>query len=129
MIGDSLRGTLGILTDMYDHPDKLLQLIDHVTTFAIEDQIKGAIASGRPYVWFWLHKGVDEFMSNEMYSKFYWPSLQKYIIALVDAGLIPIIYCEGKYNSRLKFLKDVPKGKVVYDFETVEKYGYYKSNR
>jgi hypothetical protein len=120
MIGDSLRGTIGILIDMYDSPDKLLKLIDHVTTYAIEDQIKGATASGRPYVWFWLHKGVDEFMSDEMYAKFYWPSLQRYIIALVDAGLIPVIYCEGRYKTRLKYLKDVPKGKVVYDFETID---------
>jgi len=123
MIGDSLRGTKGILTDIYDNPDKLLELIDHVTTYAIEDQIKGAIASGRPYVWFWLHKGVDEFMSDEMYAKFYWPSLQKYIVALADAGLTPIVYCEGRYNTRIKYLKEVPKGKVVYDFETVDMLG------
>ena len=120
MIGDSLRGTNGILTDMYDNPDKLLRLIDHVAQYAIEDQIKGALASGRPYVWFWLHKGVDEFMSDEMYGKFYWPTLRKYIVALVDAGLTPIVYCEGKYNTRYKYLKDVPPGKVVYDFETVD---------
>lgn len=120
MIGDSLRGTRGILLDMYDNPDKLLKLIDNVTRYAIEDQIKGATASGCPYVWFWLHKGVDEFMSDEKYARFYWPSLQKYIIALVEAGLVPVIYCEGKYNTRLKYLKDVPKGKVIYDFETMD---------
>lgn len=120
MIGDSLRGTVGILQDMYDQPEKLLKLIDHVTQYAIEDQIKGAKASGRPYVWFWLHKGVDEFMSDEMYAKFYWPSLQRYIVALVEAGLTPVVYCEGKYNTRFKYLRDVPKGKVVYDFETVD---------
>lgn len=120
MIGDSLRGTTGILTDMYDNPDKLLRLIDHIKQYAIEDQIKGALASGRPYVWFWLHKGVDEFMSDEMYAKFYWPSLQKYIVALVEAGLTPVVYCEGNYKTRLKYLMDVPRGKVIYDFEGMD---------
>jgi len=120
MIGDSMRGTIGMMTDLYDRPEKILAMIDKITDFAIEDQIKGAQASGRPYVWFWLHKGVDEFMSDEMYAKFYWPSLQRYILALVDAGLTPIIYCEGRYNSRFKYLKDVPKGKVIYDFEYID---------
>lgn len=120
MIGDSMRGTVNILTDIYDQPEKLLALIDKVTKFAIEDQIKGAKQSGSPYVWFWLHKGVDEFMSDEMYRRFYWPSLQKYIIGLVEAGLTPVVYCEGNYNTRLEYLKDVPKGKVVYDFEGID---------
>ena len=31
--------------------------------------------------------------------------------------MTPYIYTEGKYDSRLEFLKDVPKGKVVYHFE------------
>nr|MDD6336310.1 uroporphyrinogen decarboxylase family protein [bacterium] len=120
MIGDSLRGTEGILCDLYDQPDKVLKLIDHVTEYAIQDQIAGATASGIPYVWFWLHKGVDEFMSDEMYAKFYWPSLQRYIVALCDAGLVPVIYAEGRNTTRLKYFKDVPKGKVIYDFETMD---------
>ena len=32
----------------------------------------------------------------------------------------PYIYTEGPYNTRLKFLTDVPKGKVFYHFENVD---------
>ena len=71
-------------------------------------------------MWFWLHKGVDEFMSDEQYARFYWPSLRRYMLALIDAGLTPVIYCEGRYSSRLRHLRDVPRGKVVYDFETID---------
>lgn len=120
MIGDSLRGTTGILTDLYDQPEKVLRLVESVTDYAIADQIAGATASGRPYVWFWLHKGVDSFMSDEMYAKYYWPTLRRYIIALTEAGLVPVIYAEGKYDTRVKYLKDLPKGKVIVDFETVD---------
>jgi len=120
MIGDSMRGTTGILMDMYDQPENVKRLVEHVTDFAIADQIAGAKASGVPYVWFWLHKGVDSFMSDEMYREFYWPTLQRYIVELCDAGLTPVVYCEGAYNTRLDYLKDVPKGKVIYDFETID---------
>lgn len=120
MLGDSLRGTTGILTDLYDQPDNVLKLVDLITDYAIDDMIKGTEGSESPYIWFWLHKGVDSFMSDEMYKKFYWPSLQRYIIALTEKNLIPVIYCEGQYDTRLKYLKDVPKGKVIYDFETID---------
>ena len=120
MLGDSLRGTSGILTDLYDQPDNVLQLVEKITDYAIEDTIKGAENAESPYVWFWLHKGVDSFMSDEMYKKFYWPTLQRYIVALTENNLVPVVYCEGEYNTRFDYLKDVPKGKVIYDFEWID---------
>ena len=116
-IGDNMRGTVDIMTDLYDHPDELLELIDIVTDFAIKDTIEGAKGKAVPYVWFWLHKGIDSFMSDAQFAKFYWPSLLKYITALTEAGLTPLLYVEGAYNSRLDFLRDVPKKKVIFDFE------------
>ena len=86
----------------------------------MESAVIPGVASGRQYVWIWLHKGVDTFMSNEQYRKFYWPTLQKLIIGIIEAGLTPVVYCEGSYNTRLEILRDVPKGKVVYNFETVD---------
>ena len=120
MLGDSLRGTEGILTDLYDQPENVLALVEKITDYAIEDTIKGAENAESPYIWFWLHKGVDSFMSDEMYKKFYWPTLQRYIVALTENNLVPVVYCEGAYNTRFDYLKDVPKGKVIYDFEEID---------
>ncbi|MDR1798098.1 MAG: hypothetical protein LBR44_11830 [Clostridiales Family XIII bacterium] len=117
MIGDSMRGTVDILTDMYDRPDELLALIDIVTEFAIKDTIAGCSGKATPYVWFWLHKGVDEFMSDEMFKKFYWPSLRRYITEVAEAGLTPVVYVEGKYNTRLEYLTEVPAKKCIFNFE------------
>lgn len=117
MIGDSMRGTPSILMDMYDHEEELLQLIDIVTDFAIKDTIAGCSGKSVPFVWYWLHKGIDSFMSDEQFKKFYWPSLKKYIIAVADAGLTPVIYVEGAFNTRLEYLKEIPPGKVIFSFE------------
>lgn len=120
MLGDTLRGTIPILQDMYDRPEKLLLALEKMLPIALESSIPGAKASGNPYVWIFLHKGVDEFMSDEFYKKFYWPTFQKYLNGLIEAGLNPFVYVEGNYNTRLEILRDVPKGKVIYDFETVD---------
>ncbi len=117
MIGDSMRGTVPILMDMFDHPQELLELIDVVTDYAIEDTIKGCSGKETPFVWYWLHKGVDEFMSDEQFKTFYWPSLRKYINAVADAGLTPVVYVEGAYNSRLGYLTEITPGKAIFSFE------------
>jgi len=59
-------------------------------------------------------------MSDETYRTYYWPYLQKMIYHIVDRGMTPYILTEGKYNTRLEVLKEVPKGKVIYMFEQVD---------
>jgi hypothetical protein len=117
MIGDSMRGTREILVDMLDRPDEVLALVDVVTKFAIKDTIAGCKGKAVPYVWFWLHKGIDNFMSDEHFKKFYWPSLRQYITEVAEAGLTPMVYVEGAYNTRLEYLTEVPAKKVIYNFE------------
>ena len=117
MIGDNMRGTVDIMMDMYDHEEDLLKLIDVVTDFAIKDTIAGNQGKAVPYVWHWLHKGVDEFMSDEQFKKFYWPSLRKMLIAEAEAGLVPMVYVEGAYNNRLEYFKELPKGSCIINLE------------
>ncbi|ATW24771.1 uroporphyrinogen decarboxylase family protein [Candidatus Formimonas warabiya] len=120
LIGDTMRGTAPVLMDIRRNPDKLLKAIEVMTPVAIEMGVGGAKASGNPFVWIPLHKGVDEFMSHEQYRTFYWPGLKALIHGLIDAELIPVVYGEGSMNSRLEFLREVPRGKVLYHFENVD---------
>ena len=117
---DFLRGTLLSLADLYTNPDEVRRYID--STF--EQTIAGIKASkGRDdgtLVFMALHKGMDGFMSDEHYREYYWSHLQKIIEAIIEADKIPYIFTEGKYNSRLDCLTEVPVGKVFYHFEEVD---------
>ena len=77
-IGDSLRGTQGVILDMYRQPDKLLAAIDLITPIVIKHGIDTCNTTGGVMVHFPLHKGDDTFMSDKQFEKFYWPSLKKY---------------------------------------------------
>jgi len=120
LLGDTMRGTRGIMMDMFRQPDKLLAGIDKMTEFAIDMGVSSGKSAGIPMVWMFLHKGPKGFMSDEQFRTFYWPSMQKLICALVEEGLTPCVYTEGDYTPRLEYLADVPKGKVLYHFETVD---------
>jgi hypothetical protein len=119
-LGDTLRGTVNVMVDVLERPEKVVRAVEALLPIALEAPIAACQANGRKTVWIWLHKGVDEFMSVAQYKTFYWPTLQKMIVGLVEAGLTPFVYCEGSYNTRLEVLRDVPAGKVVYDFEKVD---------
>jgi hypothetical protein len=120
LIGDTLRGTRGIMLDMYRRPDALLAAIDKVTPFAIQMGVSGAVQAGNPMVWIYLHKGAGGLMSDPQFQTFYWPSLRAVILGLLDEGLTPCVYTEGDYTPRLQAIANVPRGRVLYHFETVE---------
>jgi len=118
-IGDYFRGTRGIMLDMYRNPDKLLEAIEKVLPIMIEGGV-AAKRAGIPRVFMPLHKGAHGFMSLEQFKTFYWPALQKLMLALIDEGLTPCPFFEGDYTSRLEIIKDIPKGKAIYWFESAD---------
>jgi hypothetical protein len=113
-IGDTLRGTKGIMLDMYRQPDKLLEAMEAITPLMIKMGVGAAQATGKPIIFIPLHKGADGFLSDEQYKKFYWPTLRKVMLGLIEEGCVPNPAAEGGYNSRLEIVQDLPKGKTVW---------------
>jgi len=121
LVADFLRGLRGTMVDMYRVPDKLLAAVELYVEPQIEAAIAWAKAVGNPRVFFWLHKGAAGFMSDEHFQKFYWPSMRKVVLALVEAGLTPILHVQGDYTPRLPHLAELPKGKVPIHYDRVDR--------
>lgn len=120
MFSDNIRGMINSVCDVVERPDKIKGAVDVMTEICTRRTVQFTQAQNSEYVFIPLHAGVDEFMSRESYEKFYWPGLQKMIVDLIEEGMTPYVFCEGRYNTRLEILRDVPKGKVVYAFEQVD---------
>ncbi|MCX6070225.1 MAG: uroporphyrinogen decarboxylase [Chloroflexi bacterium] len=120
VIGDTLRGTKGIMLDIYRQPKKLLDALEAFVPLMIKLGLGAAQINGRPIVFMPLHKGADGFLSDEQYEKFYWPTLRKVMLGLIEEGCIPNPAAEGGYNSRLSVIKDLPKGKTLWMFDTTD---------
>jgi uroporphyrinogen-III decarboxylase len=76
--------------------------------------------NGNPLVFMPLHKGADGFLSDEQFKTFYWPSLRKLLMSLIDEGCVPFPFVEGSYDSRLEIIRDVPKGKTAWTFDATD---------
>lgn len=116
-IGDTLRGTRGILMDMFRQPDAVLEACDRLAPVCVKWVTRRANPYTAPLVFIPLHKGADGFMSVDQFQKFYWPSLRKVIQGLVADGFVPYLFAEGAYGSRLETIADVPKGRTVWQFD------------
>jgi hypothetical protein len=113
IIGDTVRGTHKILADMRRRPEKLHDALEIATQIFI---VYGSGAAGAPipFAWVWVHKATREFMSDAQFKEFYWPYLRQGLIALVEKGVIPLVYWEADFESRLEHIVDVPAGKIIY---------------
>jgi hypothetical protein len=113
-IGDTLRGTRGIIMDMYRQPDKLLKALEAMTPIMIGMGLGSAQQTGNPQIFIPLHKGADGFLSEEQFKKFYWPTLKAVVMGLIEGGCIPFLALEGHWGTRLKIIQDIPRGKTMW---------------
>jgi hypothetical protein len=120
VLADTLRGTKGMMIDMYRRPDKVLKALEKITPLIIKQGIRGAEASGVPTVFMPLHKGADGFMSDEPFKKFYWPTLKEVILGYAEQGIMAFLFCEGGYNDRLEYLKELPKAASFWLFDRTD---------
>jgi hypothetical protein len=118
VIGDTLRGTKGVMLDIYRQPDKLLEAMEALIPLMINMGVGAAQMNARPIVFIPLHKGADGFLSDEQFEKFYWPTLRKVMMGLIDAGCVPFPAAEGFWNTRMKIVQDIPKGTTVWMIDT-----------
>jgi hypothetical protein len=117
---DMHRGMRGSMLDMYREPDKLLEAIDKIIPSMLELAVSSAKSSENPRIFIPLHKGADGFMSDDQFRQFYWPGLKKILLSLIDEGLTPCPFFEGSYSSRLEYLTELPKGKILGHFDNTD---------
>jgi hypothetical protein len=121
-IGDTIRGTRGLMLDMFRQPDKVQAAVERLVPIATKLGIETATANNNPFVFIPLHKGADGFMSDADFRKFYWPTFKAVLEGLIAEGLVPWNLVEGGYNSRLEVIADdhPPAGATYWNFDQTD---------
>ena len=117
------RGSMGMFEDLTD--EDMHSYIDQACDMFANMEIQYLVAKKDTQlpikmVIFPLTRGCDNFMSDAQFRRFYWKPLRKVMMALIDARIIPYIFAEGSFATRLDYFTDVPKGKVFYSFENAD---------
>lgn len=120
VIGDTLRGTRGVMMDMFRHPDLLLEACERFVPLMIQGGVDAVEATGNLAVILPLHKGADGFMSAAQFEKFYWPTLKKVLLGIAEEGILALCFAEGSYNERLEVISDFPTGMAAWWFDRTD---------
>ena len=121
ILANYFRGTMGIFEDLMDNEENIERAVNMFADIQIKNlQYFRFVDMPVKRVMFWMHKGMDGFMSPEQFDKLYWKPFLKVIYALVDMGVTPIIYTEGPYVKRVDQMHSLPAGKCVVHFEKVD---------
>lgn len=120
MLTDMLRGTKGIIMDMYRQPEKIHEALDKLVPIVIQEAVASADMALAPVVIMPLHKGDKTFMSTKQFETFYWPSFKKVLLGMINEGLVPMPFAEGNYIPRLEIIQEMPRASMVWYFEYMD---------
>ena len=120
IIGDAMRGTQGIIMDMYRQPDKLIEAMEKITPLVIKTAVAMTNSTDGVVITIPLHKGADGFMSERQFETFYWPTLKKVILGIIAEGIVPVLFAEGGFNTRLEMVSELPKASVIWWFDKTD---------
>jgi hypothetical protein len=115
----SLRGMKGSMLDMYRQPDNLLKACEMI----LERRISRAVPAdktARDYpqrIAMPLWRGDPTFMSESQFIRFYWPGLKKSLQTHIDLGYVPVPFFEAPFGERLKYVLELPKGKILVSID------------
>lgn len=118
--GDYLRGSKGIMTDMYRHKDKLLEALEKAARLLPEAAVATGKRSSCRIVFIPMHWPGGNMMSPKLFRTFYWPTMRKVAMTLIENDLVPCMFWEGDCTARLEDIGDIPPGKAIYFFEQAD---------
>jgi len=120
VISIGYRGMKGAMLDMYRRPDRLLEACDCLLGKTLSRPLPPPNEYGNIRLFMTVTRGSCDFMSKKQFDTFYWPTFSKLVRKLIDQGGTPCIFFEGDFTSRLEYLLEFPKGKILARLDTTD---------
>jgi hypothetical protein len=117
-IADYLRGFDTVMLDIYRYPDKVKKAVEALAEPVVDFALSSSKHAGAKIVMCPLH--LNDYLSPKIYNEFYWPTLKKVLLSVIDEGLKPIVFFEGNHEPHLQTILELPKGWGVAYFEKTD---------
>lgn len=129
IIGDKLRGYIGLTMDMHTQPDKVLKACEALMPHLYNVGMTSADPNRQVPIGFWMHRGCVPFVTMNQFHSHYWPTLKPIIEEFWKNGHQTMFYAEGSWDAHLDSFAELPDQSIVYHvdrgdiFRTHEKIG------
>ena len=120
ILGDKLRGYMGLTMDLIEQPDKVLAACEALMPHLCAVASASADPECNVPIGFWMHRGCVPFVSYEQFDRFYWPTLKPIIEELWKEGHQTLFYAEGDWNAHLDSFAELPDASIVYHVDRAD---------
>jgi methanogenic corrinoid protein MtbC1/uroporphyrinogen-III decarboxylase len=104
--------------DLYEVPDQVEVAMKASCDDLIENTIRVCRANGKKVAWIVLERGSGFYYRLEVFERFEWPFLQRYVDAFVSEGITPWLHLDTDWSMNLPYFRQLPKGKCVLDLDS-----------
>jgi uroporphyrinogen-III decarboxylase len=114
ILADKLRGYLGLCTDLYERPKKVLAACEAMAPHLTHVALSGADPTKNVPITIWMHRGCVPFVSMEHFEKIFWPTLRPILQEIWRHGHQVLFYAEGQWGAHLKRFAELPAGSIIF---------------
>ncbi len=120
IVSNQLRGMQGTMVDMYRNGNKLLEACEQITERAVAQPLPPPSENGYIRLFMTNTRGSDNFISNQLFEKYYWPTAKRVIMSRIELGGTMCIFFEGDFTKKLEYLLELPKGKIIVRLDSTD---------
>lgn len=114
ILGDKLRGYMGLTMDLLEQPEKVLEACRALAPHLLHVALTTADPDKNVPVGFWMHRAGIPFVKREHFDGINWPTLKPIIEALWAHGHQTMFYAEGNWDAHLESFAELPPGSILY---------------
>ena len=112
-----LRSHPKFCLDLYRSPDKIRRTAEKMLPQWIDTLCMINEFTGVPRAGVGMHRSGISIISQKHFEEIAFPEMKKIADILVSRGLTPCFHCDGDWTQNLPYLRELPKGKCVVEFD------------
>jgi uroporphyrinogen-III decarboxylase len=111
------RTVIPFSLDLFQRPDKIRRAALRLAPSFAESCIWMARLMGVPRVQCYCHRTSNSFISPRQFEELAFPSLEAVVCRIVEAGMTPILHCDGDWMKNFKALRRLPAKKIILQLD------------
>jgi len=103
--------------DLFQRPEKIRRAALRLAPSFAETCVWAARWMGVPRIQLYCHRTSTSFLSPRQFEELAFPSLEAVVCRILDAGMTPILHCDGDWRKNFKTLRRLPARKVILQLD------------
>jgi hypothetical protein len=112
------RTLMEFTRDLYEVPEKVEAAMEASCDDFIANAIESCKIHDNMLAFIILERGSGFYYRPEIFERFEWPFLQRYVDAFLAEGITPWMHFDTDWSINLPYLTQLPKGKCVCDLDS-----------